>query len=290
MIDPRHTISSTNASDSRYRFTGKELSEESGEYDFGARFLDPIPGRFTTIDPLAEKYYSLSPYAYCAGNPMSFVDPDGRTIKIRYKGEDIEYRNGELYDSNGEYSGRINGFLKKTLNALSSIRKTDFGNRFLSDLVDSPNVFIIIKRESSSFQRDDVRKAFAEQYKSEFPLIYNSNPSLFEGGSGGIIFWQPRGSAIPTTKGISRNGISDLFHEMAHAHDANDGLLNDKFYDGVKVSEWRAVFFENLFRQQFSLPYRTHYIKVLDNVSSSISGGGPSMLDSSGNPFIPKGL
>ncbi len=78
MTDPRHTISSTNASDSRYRFTGKELSEESGEYDFGARFLDPIPGRFTTIDPLAEKYYSLSPYAYCAGNPMSFVDPDGR--------------------------------------------------------------------------------------------------------------------------------------------------------------------------------------------------------------------
>ena len=78
MIDPRHTISSPAASDSRYRFIGKELSEESGEYDFGARYLDPIPGRFTTLDPLAEKYYSLSPYAYCAGNPMSFVDPDGR--------------------------------------------------------------------------------------------------------------------------------------------------------------------------------------------------------------------
>lgn len=78
MIDPRHTISSTNASDSRYRFTGKELSEESGEYDYGARFLDPIPGRFTTIDPLAEKYYSLSPFAYCAGNPVNAVDVDGR--------------------------------------------------------------------------------------------------------------------------------------------------------------------------------------------------------------------
>ena len=78
MTDPRHTIASSVASDSRYRFSGKELSEESGEYDFGARYLDPIPGRFTTLDPLAEKYYSLSPYGYCAGNPMSFVDPDGR--------------------------------------------------------------------------------------------------------------------------------------------------------------------------------------------------------------------
>lgn len=77
IIDPRHTISSTNASDSRYRFTGKELSEESGEYDFGARYLDPIPGRFTTIDPLAEKYYSLSPFAYCAGNPSNSYDPTG---------------------------------------------------------------------------------------------------------------------------------------------------------------------------------------------------------------------
>ena len=80
MTDPRHTISSPAASDSRYRFSSKELSEESGEYDFGARFLDPVPGRFITLDPLAEKYYNLSPYAYCAGNPISFVDPDGRKV------------------------------------------------------------------------------------------------------------------------------------------------------------------------------------------------------------------
>ena len=33
--------------------------------------------RFTTMDPLAEKYYSISPYAYCAGNPVNLVDPDG---------------------------------------------------------------------------------------------------------------------------------------------------------------------------------------------------------------------
>ena len=37
-------------------------------------------GRFTTIDPLAEKYQNISPYAYCNGNPVNFVDPDGRAI------------------------------------------------------------------------------------------------------------------------------------------------------------------------------------------------------------------
>ena len=61
----------------RYRFTGKELGDETGLYDFSARFLQTSLGRFTTIDPLAEKYPSISPYAYCNGNPVNFVDPDG---------------------------------------------------------------------------------------------------------------------------------------------------------------------------------------------------------------------
>jgi hypothetical protein len=38
-------------------------------------------GRFLSMDPLAEKYYHLSPYAYCAGDPVNFVDPDGREWK-----------------------------------------------------------------------------------------------------------------------------------------------------------------------------------------------------------------
>lgn len=49
-------------------------------YDYGARYYDAVISQFTTIDPLAEKYYSTSPYAYCAGNPVMFVDPDGRDI------------------------------------------------------------------------------------------------------------------------------------------------------------------------------------------------------------------
>ena len=48
------------------------------QYDYHARHYDPSIGRFTTIDPLAEKFYSWSPYAYCYNNPMKFVDPDGR--------------------------------------------------------------------------------------------------------------------------------------------------------------------------------------------------------------------
>lgn len=39
--------------------------------DFGARFYDPFTARWTTRDPLAGKYHSLSLYNYCAWNPVN---------------------------------------------------------------------------------------------------------------------------------------------------------------------------------------------------------------------------
>ena len=43
--------------------------------------MDPALRRFSTEDPMAEKYYSISPYAYCANNPILFIDPDGMQLK-----------------------------------------------------------------------------------------------------------------------------------------------------------------------------------------------------------------
>ena len=62
-----------------YKFTGKEMITMHGLnwQDFGARWLDNVRLQFTSMDPLAEKYYSISPYAYCAGNPVNRIDPDG---------------------------------------------------------------------------------------------------------------------------------------------------------------------------------------------------------------------
>ena len=46
-------------------------------YDYGARGYYPAMGRFTSVDPLCEKHYNISPYAYCVGNPVNLIDPDG---------------------------------------------------------------------------------------------------------------------------------------------------------------------------------------------------------------------
>ena len=66
-----------------YKYGGKEFIELHGydSYDFDARMYYPALCRFTTMDPLCEKYYSISPYAYCNDNPVNYVDPDGRKVE-----------------------------------------------------------------------------------------------------------------------------------------------------------------------------------------------------------------
>lgn len=63
-----------------YLYSGKELQQFFGInwYDSFARF-QTTSGVFSSPDPLCEKYYSVSPYVYCKGNPIRRVDPDGMT-------------------------------------------------------------------------------------------------------------------------------------------------------------------------------------------------------------------
>ncbi len=68
--------------DHKFKFNGKERTEVFGWNmdDFGARHLDPAKGRWDVSDPLSQKYYSISNYAFVANNPINAIDPDGAKI------------------------------------------------------------------------------------------------------------------------------------------------------------------------------------------------------------------
>ena len=76
---------STGSSYQTYKYNGKEFERLISEdwYDYGARHMDGM--RFTTMDPMAEKYYNISPYAYCAGDPMNYTDENGDSVRMVFK-------------------------------------------------------------------------------------------------------------------------------------------------------------------------------------------------------------
>ena len=68
----------------RYTFSGKEKDSETGYYYFGARYYNSDLSLWLSVDPMSDKYPSLSPYNYCAWNPLKLVDSDGKEIYMLF--------------------------------------------------------------------------------------------------------------------------------------------------------------------------------------------------------------
>ena len=139
-----------------YKYNGKELDRMHGLdwYDYGARFYDPALGRWHSVDRFADKYVSLTPYHYAANNPIYYIDVNGDSLWITHNigflglggKQTLLYENGNLYNKDGsEYTGKVKGFLSKSVNALSTISGTQEGSSMVGELQSSANNFTIVK-------------------------------------------------------------------------------------------------------------------------------------------------
>ena len=286
-----------------YKYNGKEVQTVGGLgfTDYGARMYDDFTGRWFVPDPLAEKYASMSPYMYCGGNPISIIDMHGDSLTITYNGvlgatkNTLIYENGSLYSLNGvQYTGKVKGYLKYVTEALQTLESTAEGKSLVSELQDSENMFTI-KKGNNSFKPNHFFNAGANLSEVQTATGNKKGSS----GSGGVIYW----NANSTTGGIDINGninrpaFISLAHEMAHASDANKGVLHFSKdftsqltktsyypkYNGLLKSEWRAVYRENLIRRQLGIPMRAYYgINLQTGVPTGIP---PRLLDSNNIPI-----
>ena len=108
----------------RYTFSGKEKDSETGYHYFGARYYNSDLSLWLSVDPMSDKYPSLSPYNYCAWNPMKLVDPDGMIIDSASITENIK----TILNNNTEF--------KKAFETLSN----DKDNVYSFNVWDSPHI------------------------------------------------------------------------------------------------------------------------------------------------------
>ena len=75
-----------------YTFSAKERDSETGLSYFGSRYYSSDLSIWLSVDPMSDKYASLSPYVYCADNPVKLVDPNGEDIwEINEEGRIINH-------------------------------------------------------------------------------------------------------------------------------------------------------------------------------------------------------
>ena len=119
---------STNENVQKYKFEGKELDRTFGldNYDIHARQYFAMMPTWDRIDPLAEKFYGISPYSYCMGDPVNFGDYNGMDTLYFIMNEDGKTANfDERRSSDGEHVGIIKDGEGNTLHQFSFIYQKD---------------------------------------------------------------------------------------------------------------------------------------------------------------------
>ena len=230
----------------KYKYNGKEFDRTHGLdwYDYSARQYDPASGRFTSMDPLCEKYYNISPYSYCAGNPVNYIDPTGEYIAWF-----DENMNEWIYDS------QQNSFLDNQ------------GNRYSDD----NNQLIMLTKALSSLYNSGVEelKSIIDNKETGIQVQF-SNDRNYESASGFMdyldqnltsgIAWNPNGQGV-----LNGSATISLGHELAHSYDRINHITDDLNNPNknniwnVPLCEKFAVHIENKVRAKSEILLREHY-------------------------------
>ncbi len=222
----------------KYSFNAKELDEETGMYYYEARYY--APPVFVSRDPLFEKYPTFSPYAYCANNPVKYVDPDGREIWIAYKEKKgiarlFERNKYIVYTPNMKYLGK-NSFVRDAIKSLDYIYNNN------------ADVSGIIEQSINTTEKVIIKKTRGnDHYKSSTKTIYWSTKGMevYDNSNG-------------DEKKSRQSGALGLFHELGHFF--RDVFKHDDYVNSRRISDDN---YTNLEEQRVIEDYETPAAKIL---------------------------
>jgi len=218
---------------SSYTFSAKERDLETGYSYFGARYYDAGLSVWLSVDPMADKYPSLSPYQYCALNPIIIIDPRGDTIRLA--------------------AGQREEFINAYNNAIDALISTPRGLELYNNLQNSEQVFIVREWQTG------------DDYENFFRSNNNGGTIVWNLTGGQIPLQRDLRSSISS---LQYSGLFGLIHEMAHAEDHHFGrlttLLSNTSWNnsGLNEAEWSACHTENIIRGQMGVFLRTHYYRT----------------------------
>ena len=211
-------------------FTGKERDEETGYGYFGARYMDhELMTMWLSVDPMADKYLSISPYAYCAWNPVKLVDPAGKEV------DDYFTNDGGYLGSDNAKTHNVRIINENCWNALD---KDENGNALDHDFA---NRLSTAFSDASKNMTEESQLGVYQHYNPTECELYSLKPdghygmrSQFEPGKKPIIGVRLEGNA----SGIkvcdyADEIISSFAHEKGHV---------DLYWElGGDVSKYKAI-------------------------------------------------
>ena len=224
-----------------YKYSAKELDRENGLdlYDSQARWYAPQIDRTSTFDPMAEKYPHLSPYLWCAANPITLTDPTGKELKPKGEEELQVIKNTIPAEARRFVVINDEGFIDK--NKLEEYSGDSYNFQILKYIVNSPiTMFVELNDNYNYIDENGELKNSTMTYYDFNPLYDNeddkdktgstiSGLSTGETGKMGITLFPDRAGFSGSTnntihviinKNLSEKGAAETYSHEANGHGA----------------------------------------------------------------------